>query len=81
MLIFNTDPFGDCFPVDRVLGALETDTSSHSQEFTDQMQKAQLKKQDHRDTVSQGMVGSRGFLGEIQKAPEAEREAAAFRPC
>lgn len=52
MLIFNTDPFSDCFLVDRVLDALETDTSSHSQEFTDQMQKAQPKKQDHRDTVS-----------------------------
>lgn len=37
------------------------------------MQKAQLKKQDHRDTVSQGVVGSRGFLEEIQKALEAEK--------
>lgn len=45
------------------------------------MQKAQLKKQDHRDTVSQGVVGSRGFLEEIQKALEAEKRAAAFRPC
>ena len=44
------------------------------------MQKALLKKQDHRDTVSQGVVGSSWFLVGVQQAPEAEREAV-FRGC
>jgi hypothetical protein len=74
MLIFNRHLFSACCLAGRVLCALEA--VSHPQEFTDQMQKVQLKKQDHRATVSQGMVGSREVSGRDMEALEAEREAA-----